>query len=186
MITVLLVILGLVALVLLAAAFRPVRFRYERHALIDAPPAVVFAHVNELRKWQAWSPWEKMDPAMKRTLAGPAAGVGSIYEWDGNRQIGAGRMTIVESRPDEAVGLKLEFFRPFACTNRGDLTFAAEGRSTYVTWSMTGENTFMGRLVGLFINMDKMCGGQFEEGLANLRKLAEREHTRTGEVVRPS
>lgn len=174
-ITILLVLLGLVAVLLLAAAFRPVQFRYERHALISAPPSAVFPYVNELRQWTTWSPWEKMDPGMKRTFTGPAAGVGSVYAWDGNRHIGAGRMTIVDSRADEWVRLKLEFFRPFACTNRGELTFAPEGSGTYVTWSMEGNNTFMGRLAGLFINMDKMCGGQFEEGLATLRRLCERK-----------
>lgn len=172
--TILLAILGLIALILLAAALRPVDFRYERHALIAAPPAVVFAHVNELRNWLAWSPWEKYDPAMKRTFAGPAAGVGASYAWEGNHQIGAGRMTVTASRPAEQVVLQLEFFRPFACTNRGEFTFATEGNSTYVTWSMTGKNKFIGRVMGLFMNMDKMIGGQFEEGLANLRRLAER------------
>jgi hypothetical protein len=172
--TILFVILGLLALILLAAALRPADFRYERHALIAAPPAAVFSHVNELRNWLAWSPWEKYDPTMKRTFAGPAAGVGASYAWDGNNRIGAGRMTVTESRPAERIVLKLEFFRPFACTNRCEFTFASEGNSTYVTWNMTGKNNFISRVMGLFMNMDRLIGGNFEEGLGNLRRLAER------------
>jgi len=172
MIIALLVILGLVALVGVLALLQPARFRYERSATIATSPADIFPSVNELKRWLAWSPWEKMDPAMKRTFEGPAAGVGAVYAWDGNRNIGAGRMTIAESRPNERIRIRLEFYRPFACCNEVEFTFAPVPGGTAVTWSMTGANKFPGRVVGLFMNMDKMCGTQFEEGLANLGKLA--------------
>jgi hypothetical protein len=131
--------------------------------------------VNELKNWMAWSPWEKMDPAMRRTFSGPAAGVGAAYAWEGSNKIGAGRMTITESKPDALIHLRLEFLKPFACTNRGEFTFTPGKGGTLVTWSMDGTNKFIGRLMGVFINLDKMCGDSFEEGLATLKKLAEKE-----------
>ena len=114
MITTLLVILGLVALVLIAAALKPADFRVTRHAVISAPPAAVFAHVNEFRQWLGWSPWEKVDPALKRTYEGPSAGIGAVYSWEGDKNVGSGRMTILESRPGELIRIKLEFFKPMA------------------------------------------------------------------------
>lgn len=172
MLTIALVVLGLIALVLVIAALQPDDCRHTRRALIPAPVSAVFPHVNELPKWLAWSPWEKMDPAMKRTFDGPDAGPGAIYAWDGNRNIGAGRMTITESRPNEVIRLKLEFFRPFACTNRVEFTFTPEAGGTTVSWTMEGKMQFIGKVMGLFMNMDKMIGGQFEEGLANLARVA--------------
>lgn len=173
MITALLIILGALALVVIVAALQPSQFRITRQAVIGAPPETVFAQVNDLPRWQAWSPWEKLDPAMKRTLAGPPAGVGAVYAWEGNRRVGSGRMTITESRPAELVRLKLEFFKPMACTNTAEFTFKPVGGGTAVTWSMNGKSSMMGKIFCLFMNMDKMVGGQFEEGLANLKKLTE-------------
>jgi hypothetical protein len=175
MITALLIVLGLVALVLILALFQPAHFRYERRAILSAAPADLFPYVNELTQWPAWSPWEKMDPAMKRTFEGPGAGVGAVYAWDGNRNIGAGRMTITESRPNERICIRLEFYRPFACCNQVEFVFTPIVGGTSVCWSMAGANKFPGRIIGLFMNMDKMCGTQFEEGLASLGKLAARQ-----------
>lgn len=173
MLITLLVILGLVVLLLILAALQPTEFSYERSALIAAPAAAIFPNVNELRNWLAWSPWEKMDPAMKRTFEGPAAGVGAVYGWEGNRNIGAGRMTITESRAGERIGIRLEFYRPFACTNRVEFTFTPATGGTLVSWSMSGRNKFIGRVMGVFMNMDKMCGDQFAEGLATLKRIGE-------------
>jgi uncharacterized protein YndB with AHSA1/START domain len=167
------ILAGIILLVLIAAALQPAECRYERQALIAASPAVVFPYVNEPRRWLDWSPWEKVDPAMQRTYDGPAAGTGSAYAWDGNKHIGAGRMTITDSQPDERIVFRLEFLRPFKATNRAEFTFVPSGAGTYVTWRMEGRNTAMGRVLGLFLNMDKMVGGQFDQGLQTLRRLCE-------------
>lgn len=173
MITTLLILLGLIALILIAASFKPSEFRIARHAVVSAPPEAVFPHVNELRRWAAWSPWEKLDPAMHRTFSGPAAGPGAIYAWDGNREVGAGRMTILESRPGELIRLKLEFFKPMANVCTAEFKFEPVNRQTAVEWSMSGRSNFVGKVMCLFMNMDKMCGSQFEKGLAELRRVAE-------------
>lgn len=164
------------ALAALAAyvASRPAEFRVTRSASFAAPPAAVFAHVNELQKWQAWSPWAKKDPQMKQSYAGPAAGVGAIVSWQGNKDVGEGRMTIVESRAGERIGIKLEFFKPFAATNSAEFAFRPEGGRTTVTWSMQGSNNFVGKALGLFVDFDRMIGADFEAGLANLRAVVEK------------
>jgi hypothetical protein len=174
MIITLLIVAALLAVVLLLAVLQPKDFCYERRAVVAASPEEIFPHVNELKRWLAWSPWEKMDPAMRRTFAGPPAGIGAVYAWDGNRQIGAGRMTVTDSQPATLVRIRLEFFRPFACINRVEFTFRKTANGTAVTWSMAGTNKFIGRVMGVFINMDKMCGTQFAEGLENLRRVVER------------
>jgi hypothetical protein len=169
----LLILAAVVAVILVVAAFQPSTFRVTRRTVIAAPPAAVFARVNDLPKWQAWSPWEKMDPAMKRRYEGPAAGVGAVYAWDGNKEVGSGRMTIIESRPADLVRMKLEFFQPMAGVCTAEFTFKAEGPNTAVQWSMDGTNNYAAKIFCLFMNMDKMVGGQFEQGLANLKRLAE-------------
>ncbi len=163
----------IVVVLVIVVALQPAEFHVVRSATISAPPAVVFAQVNDLHKWDAWSPWEKLDPALKRTYEGPPAGAGAIYSWAGNHQVGEGRMTITESRPSELIGIKLEFMRPFACTNAVEFTIKPVGDQTTVTWSMTGKNSFMAKAIGLCMNMDKMAGGQFEQGLANLKSVSE-------------
>ncbi|ODU02612.1 MAG: polyketide cyclase [Planctomycetes bacterium SCN 63-9] len=170
------VCLGLAAFIAVfvgVVAMRPNTFRVERSTSIDAPPSAVFGQVNEFRKWQTWSPWEKLDPAMKKSFEGPASGVGSIYAWDGNDQAGAGKLTILESRPDELVRIKLEFTRPMEDVCTTEFAFKPEGKQTRVTWVMSGEHTFLSKAVCMFMNMDKMIGGDFEEGLARMKKIAE-------------
>jgi hypothetical protein len=169
-----LIFLGVIlAVFLVIVALQPADFRVSRSATIPAPAPAVFAQVNDLHKWQAWSPWEKLDPAMKRSFEGPPAGVGATYSWTGNKEVGEGRMTITESRPNELVLMKLEFFKPFAATNTSEFTFKTEGGQTAVTWSMAGRKNFISKAVCMFMNMDKMVGGQFEEGFANLKTVSE-------------
>jgi uncharacterized protein YndB with AHSA1/START domain len=166
----LVVILGVLAIVI---ALQPTDFRITRTATIAAPPATIFAQVNDFHQWDAWSPWAKLDPAMKTTFDGPAEGPGALYTWSGNNDVGEGRMTIAESHPSDLVRIKLEFLKPFAATNTTEFTFKPEGGQTLVTWTMTGTNNFPAKAFGLFMNMDKMVGGDFEKGLAQLKAVAE-------------
>jgi len=138
---------------------------------MSAPPQAVFPQVNDLHNWEAWSPWAKIDPAMKTTFAGPAAGTGAIYTWVGNSKVGEGRMTITDSRLNERIQIKLEFFKPFKATHMAEFTFKPEGSQTSVTWTMSGKNNFMGKAFGLVMSCDKMIGSDFEKGLANLDEV---------------
>jgi Polyketide cyclase / dehydrase and lipid transport len=169
LIAVAVLVIGFVAV----AAMQPSEFRIVRTGKISAPPSEVFAQVNDLHKWEAWSPWAKIDPAMKQTYEGAPAGTGAIYSWIGNNQVGEGRMTITESRPSDLIRIKLEFFRPFAATNEAEFTFKSEGNQTVVSWSMSGRRNFMFKAMGMFMSMDKMVGGQFEKGLAQMKTVTE-------------
>ena len=164
-----------VVLVILAGivAMQPSEYRVRRSATISAPPAEIFPLVNDFHKWDAWSPWAKLDPAMKTTYAGAPAGSGSVYTWAGNDKVGEGRMTITESNPSDLIRIRLEFLKPFAATNATDFTFRPEGAGTAVTWAMKGENNFVAKAFSLFMNMDKMIGDDFEKGLAQMKALAE-------------
>lgn len=167
------VLVGVVAALVVVVALQPADFRISRSASFAAPPAAVFEHVNDLQKWQAWSPWAKLDPAAKNNFQGPPAGTGAAFSWAGNMEVGEGTMTITESRPSELVRFKLEFKKPFEATHTSEFTFQPEGGGTLVTWSMWGRNNFMGKAVGLVMNCDTMVGGQFEQGLADLKKIVE-------------
>ena len=173
----LLKILAVVALVIvilvIVIALQPGEFRIARSAKISAPPPVVFAQVNDFRKWQAWNPWGKIDPAMKANYEGAPTGVGAAYSWSGNNEVGEGRMTIIESRPHELIRVKLEFLKPFAATNTAEFTFKPEANETLTMWSMFGAKNFMAKAIHLFISMEKMIGGQFEKGLADMKTAAE-------------
>lgn len=158
---------AIVAVFLAVVALQPASFRIERTAQIAAPAPVVFAQVNDFGTWKSWSPYER-DPAMKKTFEGPPAGIGASYAWSGNDEVGEGRATIVESRPSELVRIKLEFLRPFAATNTAEFTFKQAGNGTAVTWALMGERNFVAKAVCLFMDMDKMVGGDFEKGLAQL------------------
>lgn len=169
----------LIALVAILAAFigfvamRPADFRITRTATISAPAEAVFARVNDLKEWEAWSPWAKLDPAMKRTYEGPQAGVGAIYRWAGNSEVGEGSMTITESHPNEWITFNLEFLKPMAATDAAEFKFQSDGKQTAVTWSMTGRNNFIAKAFWVFMDVDKMAGGDFEKGLAQLKLLVE-------------
>jgi hypothetical protein len=160
-----------VATIVVRVSQQPAKFRIERSTVIEAPASAVFGLVDDFHRWPAWSPWAKLDPAMTMKIEG--AGVGSTYEWSGNRKVGAGRMTIVESQANRRVGLELQFLRPMKATNQGEFKFEPTGQSTRVTWSTSGSNDFMGKLFAFFVDMDKMVGGDFERGLAALKGLAE-------------
>lgn len=163
------ILIGFVVIV----ALRPPTFRIARQITISAPPSTVFGLVNDFHKWDAWSPWAKLDPNMRQSFEGPASGVGAMYSWNGNKKVGQGKMTILESRPGEWVCIKLEFLKPFAATNTAEFTFKPVGNQTAVLWAMTGQNNFMGKLFGLICNMDKMIGKDFEKGLSQMKAAAE-------------
>ncbi len=173
------ILLGLaVVLILLAgfAATRPGRYHVERTITIAAPAPVAFARVNDLRAWTAWSPWEKLDPGMRKTFAGPARGVGASYAWQGNDQVGAGKMTVTAERVPYSIRYRLEFREPFVGLAESSFTFAPNGAdSTVVTWAMEGANDFVGKLFSVFVDMDARVGGDFERGLAQLKTVAEAE-----------
>lgn len=163
------IVVGAAVVVIL---LQPSELYVHRAATMSAPPARVYEQVNDFHKWTAWSPWEKVDPNMTRTYSGTETGVGSVYAWSGNNEIGEGRMTIVESRPD-LVRIRLEFMRPFAATNTAEFRFVPEGDKTAVSWTMTGPQGFMGKAIGLVMNMDRMIGEQFDKGLSAMKSIVE-------------
>ena len=174
-------ILAVIAVIVLVfviiVALQPAEFHVARTATVTAPAEVVFAQVNELKKWDSWSPWVKLDPAMKQSYEGPASGTGAISRWAGNNQVGEGSMTITESRPNELIRLNLEFIKPMAGTSTAEFSFKPEGSRTTVTWSMSGKNNFIAKAMCLFMNMDKMVGGDFEKGLTSLKAIVEAQPT---------
>jgi uncharacterized protein YndB with AHSA1/START domain len=171
--TILVALAVIIVVLVVIVALQPSDFRVARSTTISAPPPAVFAQVNDFHKWEAWNPWGKIDPAMKQTYEGTLAGPGAIYTWSGNNEVGEGRMTITDSRPSDLIRVKLEFFKPFAGTNTAEFAFKPEGNQTLVTWSMFGEKNFMAKAVHLVMNMDKMIGGQFEKGLADMKSAVE-------------
>jgi len=172
------IILIVVAVAILAvlgfAATRPDTFSVSRSVVIGAPPEKVFPLIDDLKAQQAWSPFEK-DPAMKRRLGGAERGKGQVYEWDGNRQVGAGRIEITDSTPPSSVTMLLEMVRPFKARNKVVFALAPRGDGTAVTWTMSGRQPYMAKLMGMFVNCDAMVGREFEKGLASLKALAEHQ-----------
>jgi len=164
-----------VVLVVLAivVAMQPEEFRVSRSTVMAAPAPAVFAQVNELHNWEKCNPWQKVDPEMKLIFSGPPSGVGAAYAWQGNRDVGEGRLAIIESKPTDLVRIKLEFLKPFAATNTATFTFKPESNQTAVTWSMEGRNNYFAKAINLCMNMDKMVGGQFEKGLADMKAVVE-------------
>ncbi len=165
--------IALVLFVLLAAclgfiASRPSEFRIARTRTLSASPDVVYAYVNDFKRWPQWSPWEQLDPSMKRELSGAPAGPGAVYYWSGNSRAGEGRMTITDTQPNRRLTIRLEFIKPFAATNTAQFDFVPSGQGTQVTWAMTWRNNFAAKAFGLFVDMDKMVGTEFEKGLATL------------------
>ena len=173
-IIVVVVILVLLGILLLVVASKPDAFRIERSASIKAPPEKVYPLINDFHNWGSWSPWEKLDPTMKKTHSGPANGLGAIYEWEGNKQVGKGRMEITESAPSSKVLIKLDFFKPFEAHNTAEFVLAPNGDATNVTWAMLGSQPFMFKVMSVFMSMDKMIGKDFETGLASMKGLAEK------------
>ncbi len=168
-------LLGLAAAVgifLVVVAMQPGDFKVTRSATLAASPEVLFEHVNDHHKFAVWNPWMKLDPNVKNTYSGPPSGVGAACSWEGNSSIGAGTSTIIESRPGELVRFKMDWKRPMEGTSTVDFTFKPAGANTVVTWTMYGPQTFLGKAVSLFMDCEKMCGPQFEQGLANLGAVA--------------
>jgi len=170
----------LLVLVLLIAGFvglvamQPSDFRVRRSAAMAADPAAVFAHVNDFHKWEAWSPWAKRDPNAKNSFEGPESGKGAVFKWSGNAEVGEGSMTLTESVPNQLVRIRLDFIKPFEDTADVEFYFQPEGDQTRVTWTMSGRNNFIAKAMCLFMNMDQMIGGDFEQGLKNMKSVVEK------------
>jgi uncharacterized protein YndB with AHSA1/START domain len=170
--TILIVLVALIALVLIFAATRPGHFRVERSVVVAAPAEKVFPLIDTLQSWRTWSPYERKDPAMQRTYSGPASGVGASYAWKGNKEVGEGRMEIVESTSPSIIRFRLDFAVPFEAHNEAVFALEPVAGGTRVSWAMTGASPFMFKLMGLFMNMDAMIGRDFEAGLATLKAQA--------------
>jgi hypothetical protein len=170
---ILLVIVAIVAVVLIAGAFQSPTYRVERSVTIAAPAAEIFPLLNDFHKSQTWSPWVKLDPNAKYTFEGPASGVGAINSWSGNKDVGSGRQTILASTPNELVQIKLEFFEPMADVATTEFRLAPQTAGTTVSWSMSGHKNYVAKVCCMFMSMDKMVGGDFERGLANLKTQVE-------------
>lgn len=175
MLKIILIVIALpVAGVLIFAATKPDVFRVERQTLIQAPPEKVFALVNDFKQWGPWSPWEKKDPAMKRSFGANSAGKGATYAWEGNKDVGQGSMEIVESVTPARIRLKLDFIQPFEAHNVVTFTLTPQDKGTAINWAMEGPVPYFAKIIHVFINMDAMVGKDFEAGLANLKTLAEK------------
>ena len=172
----------LVAILLVVVATRPSTFRVERSARAVAPAEAVYAQIADFHRWAAWSPWEKLDPGMKKTFEGPAMGEGAAYAWAGNDKVGEGRMTITSARPGEEVVIRLEFLKPWASTSTATFRLAPDGGGTKVTWTMEGHNDLLGKAASLFMDVDKMIGADFERGLAAMKQVSEAKATTAGAI----
>ena len=164
-----LVVVGIVGY----ASTKPAEFTIQRTAPMKATPEKIQEQIVDFHKWSAWSPWEKIDPNLKRTYSGAPSGKGAIYEWEGNNEVGKGRMEIADIVPASKVTIKLDFFKPFEAHNTAEFTTAAKGDTTDVNWAMSGKNPLMAKVMCLFFDMDKMVGKDFERGLANLKTVVE-------------
>lgn len=169
---IILVVVAVLLVSLVVVAMQPSNFRVSRSATLAATPAALFEQVNDHHKFAVWNPFMKLDPNVKNTYSGPESGVGAVCSWEGNSDVGAGSCTIIESKPGELVRLRMDWKRPMEGTSTVDFTFKPEGDKTVVTWSMYGKNSFVGKAISLFMDCDKMCGPQFEEGLASLGRIA--------------
>ena len=169
---ILLALATIVAILFIVILTRPATFRVERSAAVAATPAALFEQVNDHHKFAVWNPFLKLDPNVKNTYSGPDSGVGAVCSWEGNNDIGAGSSTIIESKPGELVRMRMDWKRPMEGTATVEFTFKPQGDKTVITWAMFGKNGFMGKAMSLFMPCEKMCGPQFEQGLANLGKIA--------------
>ena len=171
-------ILGVIVLVVVGilgfATTRPDTFRVERSIVVNAPPARIYPLLDDFHRWGEWSPWEKLDPALKRTFSGAPSGVGAAYAWQGNRDAGEGRMDIVDATPPTALGIRIHFIEPFDSTNRIGFALAPEGGGTRVVWTMEGQAHYVTKLMSLVVSMDRLIGSDFERGLTTLKSVAER------------
>ncbi|MBI5497809.1 MAG: SRPBCC family protein [Deltaproteobacteria bacterium] len=166
---------ALVGLFLIIVATRPAEYRVVRSVVVNAPAAVISGHIEDFHRWNAWSPWAKLDPKQKETFGGPPAGKDATYHWSGDDKVGEGSMKIAAVKPGERIDIALEFIRPFPSSSKVDFVLVPQGAGTQVSWGMDGTNNFLGKAFGLFVNMDKMLGADFEKGLAQLKAAAEAE-----------
>ena len=174
-ITVIAVILAIaIAAVLILAGTKPNSFSVRRATSIKAPADRIFPLINDFHQWRTWSPYEEKDPALKRTYSGADHGKGAVYAWDGNNNVGSGRMEILETAVPQKIVIKLDFFKPFEGHNTAEFTMLPQGDTTNLTWTMTGPAVFMSKVMQVFMNLDRMIGRDFEVGLANLKKLTEK------------
>lgn len=171
--TIAIIVALLIAAVLIYAATKPDSFRIERSTTIKAPPEKISAYLTDFKQWAAWSPWEEKDPTMKRTFSGSANGKGTIYGWEGNKNVGTGRMEILDVQPQK-VTIKLDFLAPFEAHNTAEYTMQPEGDSTKLTWAMFGPTNYMSKVMTTVMSMEKMVGPDFEAGLAKLKVAAEK------------
>jgi hypothetical protein len=169
------VVLVVIAGVLIYASTKPDSFRVQRSASIKAPPEKIFPLINDLKAWVGWSPYEKKDPAMKRSFGPVTAGKGATYEWAGDKNVGQGRMEILDVTQPSKVLIKLDFLKPFEAHNRAEFTLEPKGDTTLATWAIYGPSAFVTKVMGLFFDMDTMIGKDFEAGLADLKAAAEKQ-----------
>ena len=162
-----------VAGILVYAATKPDTFRVERTIAMKAPPDKIHPLINDMKAWTAWSPYEKKDPAMKRSYGAVTAGKGATYAWEGDSNVGQGSMEILESSPDKVV-IKLDFIAPFEAHNTGEFILRPKGDVTDVTWAIHGPSPFMSKVIGTFVSFDNMIGRDFEQGLADLKAIVEK------------
>lgn len=172
LLTIAIVIAAAIAVLLIAAAFRPDNFRIARSTIIQAPPQRVAPLISDFHQWLSWSPWENIDPALKRSYSGPAAGKGAKYDWAGNNKIGVGSMQITDESPS-SIKIDLAFLKPFECHNHVEFKLEPRGGETQVSWIMDGRSNYFSKVFTMFCSMEKMVGTQYEKGLANLKSLAE-------------
>ena len=163
-----------IAAVLILAATKPTTLRVQRSVSINAPPERIFSLISDFHQWVTWSPYEQKDPAMKRTYSGTERGRGAVYAWDGDKNVGSGRMEILDVSAPSKIVIKLDFFKPFEGHNTAEFTMLPQGDGTHVTWLMHGPANFMSRLIQVFMNLDNLIGKDFEAGLANLKTLTEK------------
>lgn len=164
----------LLAVFLFYASTRPSTFEVSRSVNVDATAAEVFVHLNDFRHWAQWSPWEKLDPNMKREFDGAESGIGAVYTWKGNDKVGRGRMEIVAVSIPYNVRIQLDFYEPMVAHNIAGFTLDEAGEGTTVTWKMSGKHSKLSKLMSVFVSMDSMVGPDFETGLSNLKALAEK------------
>jgi hypothetical protein len=163
-----------VAIVLILAATKPGSFSVRRSTSVKASPEKIFPWINDFHQWKSWSPYENKDPAMKRSYSGAASGKGAVYGWEGNKNVGSGRMEILDASMPSKIVIKLDFFTPFEGHNTAEFTMLPQGDATTVTWLMHGPAPFMSKVMQVFMNLDDMIGKDFEVGLVNLKNLAEK------------
>jgi hypothetical protein len=168
------VVVVAVAIILILAATKPDSFSIQRVITVQAPPQRIFPLINDFHQWGSWSPYENKDPAMKRSYSGAASGTGAVYAWEGNKNVGSGRMEILDASTPSRIVIKLDFFTPFEGHNTAEFTMLPQGDATNITWLMYGPLPFMGKIMHVFINVDNMIGKDFEAGLANLKRLTEK------------